>query len=101
MISSVSCHSQDVCTHKTCAHGSQDKEERERRERAAQQRRQSWRQLAAAEKELDWQRYGKYDALQQLLASAAEDPAFKVLLLPGGCALRGASRPGLLHCRPA
>lgn len=56
----------------------QDKEERERRERAAQQRRQRWRQLAAEERELDWQRYGKYDALHQLLKSAAEDPKFEV-----------------------
>ena len=70
------------------AHHMQDKEERERRTREAQQRRQRWRQLSAEEKELDWQRYGKYDALQQLLQSAAEDPSFKVLLLPavqGAC----------------
>lgn len=56
----------------------QSKEERERRAREAQQQRQRWRELSAAEKELDWQRYGKYDALQQLLQSAAEDPSFKV-----------------------
>ena len=56
----------------------QTKEERERRAAEAQQRRQRWRELSAAEKELDWQRYGKYDALQQLLQSAAEDPSFKV-----------------------
>ena len=66
----------------------QDKEERERRAHDAQQRRQRWRQLSAEEKELDWQRYGKYDALQQLLQSAAEDPSFKVLLLPALQALR-------------
>ena len=56
----------------------QDKEERERRARQTQRRRQRWRELSAAEKELDWQRYGKYDALQQLLQSAADDPSFKV-----------------------
>ena len=59
-------------------HASQDKEERERRESEAQQKRQQWRALSAADKELDWQRYGKYDALHQLLKSAAEEPTFEV-----------------------
>ena len=59
----------------------QDREERERRARKAAQRRQRWRDLSAAEKELDWQRYGKYDALQNLLQSASEDPSFKVALM--------------------
>ena len=59
-------------------YASQDKEERERREREAQRKRQQWRALSAAEKKLDWQRYGKYDALHQLLQSAAEEPTFEV-----------------------
>ena len=59
-------------------HASQDKEERDRRKREAQRKRQQWRALSAADKELDWQRYGKYDALHQLLKSAAEEPTFEV-----------------------
>ncbi len=87
-----------TCTHafRNCrlnsdsfAHHPQDKEERERRQRLTQKRRQRWRELSAAEKELDWQRYGKYDALQQLLQSAADDPSFKVLPLRELCLEEG------------
>ena len=70
-----------------------------RREHEAQRERQRWKNLSAAEKELDWQRYGKYDALQQLLSSAASDPSFKVCISPSSPLSLALSLPGRSQCR--
>ena len=56
----------------------QSKEERQQRAWRAQQHRQRWREQADAEAELDWERYGKYDMLHELLQTATSDPALQV-----------------------
>lgn len=52
---------------------SQSKEERRERAARAEARRAAWRESEAASAELDWARYGKYDALQELLRVALAD----------------------------
>ena len=65
-----------------CCVSLQSKDERQQRARAAKQRRQRWRDQADAEAELDWERYGKYDMLHELLQTASSDPALQVCRPP-------------------
>lgn len=44
----------------------------------AQQRREAWRAQADAQAELDWERYGKYDMLHELLQAATSEPSLQV-----------------------
>ncbi|CAL8463993.1 g3528 [Coccomyxa elongata] len=53
------------------------KEERQRRAVNAQQRREAWRAQAGAQAELDWERYGKYDMLHELLQAATSEPSLQ------------------------
>jgi hypothetical protein len=57
----------------------QSKEERRLRALEAQQRRQRWRAQADAEAELDWERYGKYDMLHEVLKAATSASDLQVL----------------------
>ncbi|BDA49099.1 hypothetical protein COCOBI_13-2090 [Coccomyxa sp. Obi] len=53
------------------------KEERQRRAVRAQQRREAWRAQADAQAELDWERYGKYDMLHEVLQAATSEPSLQ------------------------
>lgn len=57
----------------------QSKDERRRRAYEAEQRRLRWRAHAEAKAELDWERYGKYDMLHEVLKSATSAPQLQVL----------------------
>ena len=56
----------------------QSKEERRQRAVKAQQRREAWQAQAGAQAELDWERYGKYDMLHELLQAATSEPSLQV-----------------------
>jgi hypothetical protein len=56
----------------------QSAEERRARAARAAARREAWKEQQAANADIDWARFGKYDMLQQLLQAAAAEPEAQV-----------------------